>query len=100
MLIEREIKELANNEEYVKVFNYFHAEYTEMMKHFLMRHEVKLNDDDCLINYILKARCFTPKVAGYTIPISNAMYNETLPESMKYDLLINSYPMVKNVFSK
>lgn len=100
MLIEREIKELASKQEYVKVFNYFHDEYTGMMKDFLIRHEVKLNDDDCLINYIIKARCFTPKVAGYTIPISNAMYSETLPENMKYELLMNSYPIVKDVFSK
>ncbi|MCI8308977.1 MAG: hypothetical protein HFJ45_01915 [Clostridia bacterium] len=100
MLVEREIKELANNKEYIKVFNYFHNEYTGLMRDFLTRHEVKLNDDDCLINYIIKARCFTPKVAGYTIPISNAMYNETLSETMKYDLLMNSYPIVRDVFSK
>ena len=100
MLVEREIKELANKKEYIKVFNYFHDEYTGMMKDFLTRHEVKLNDDDCLINYIIKARCFTPKFAGYTIPISNAMYSETLPENIKYEMLMNSYPIVKDVFSK
>jgi hypothetical protein len=100
MLVEKEIRKLAENKEYIKVFNYFHDEYTGMMKEYLTRHEVKLNDDDCLINYIIKARCFTPKNAGYTIPIANAMYNETLPENMKYDLLINSYPIVKDVFSK
>ena len=100
MLIEKEIKELANENEYVKVFNYFHDEYTGMMKDFLIRHKVKINEDDNLINYIIKARCFTPRVAGYTIPISNAMYSETLPENMKYELLINSYPIVKDVFSK
>ena len=100
MLIERETKEPTNNADYIKVFNYFHDEYTEMMKDFLTRHEVKLNDDDCLINYIIKARCFTPRVAGYTIPISNAMYSETLPENTKYEILMNSYPIVKDVFSK
>ena len=94
------MKKLAENKEYTKVFNYFHDEYTNMMKNFLMRHKVQLKDDDCLINYIIKARCFTPKVAEYTFPISNAMYNEDLPENMKYELLINSYPVVKDVFSK
>ena len=100
MLVEREIRELANQKEYVNVFNYFHTEYTEMMKNFLTRHEVKLNENDCLINYIVKTRCFMPKFTSYTIPISNAMYDENLPESIKYDLLINSYPIVKDVFSK
>jgi hypothetical protein len=100
MLIEKEIEELANKKEYVKVFNYFHDEYTDMMREYLTRHDVKLNDNDCLINYIIKARCFTPTVANYTIPISKAMYNEELPEAIKYDLLINSYPVVKDVFSK
>ena len=100
MLTKKQINELANRKEYIKVFNYFHDEYTDMMKKFLTRHDVKLNEDDCLINYIIKARCFTPKLAGYTIPISNAMYNETLPEIVKYDLLINSYPVVKAAFSK
>ena len=38
MLVEREIKELANKKEYTKVFNYFHDEYTEMLKDFLVRH--------------------------------------------------------------
>lgn len=100
MLVEKEIKELADKKEYIKVFNYFHDEYTIMMKNYLTRHNVKLKEDDCLINYIIKARCFTPKVAGYTIPISNAMYSENLTENMKYELLINSYPIVKDVFSK
>ena len=100
MLIEKEIEELANKKEYVKVFNYFHDEYTEMMKNFLTRHEVKLNDNDCLINYIIKTRCFMPKFTNYTIPISNAMYDENLSESIKYDLLINTYPIVKDIFSK
>ncbi len=100
MLVKKEIQEPTTSSDYIKVFNYFHDEYTGMMKDFLTRHEVKLNDDDCLINYIIKARCFTPKFAGYTIPITNAMYSETLPENMKYELLINSYPIVKNIFSK
>ena len=100
MLIDSEIEKPKTEKEYIKVFNYFHDEYTGMMKDYLTRHEVKLNDDDCLINYIIKARCFTPKVAGYTIPISNAMYSDTLSENMKYELLMNSYPIVKDVFSK
>lgn len=100
MLTERKIYEPTNKEDYIKVFNYFHDEYTGMMKNYLIRHDVKLNEDDNLINYIIKARCFTPKVAGYTIPITNAMYSETLPENMKYELLINSYPIVKDAFSK
>ena len=100
MLVERKIQELADKKEYVKVFNYFHDEYTEMMRDFLTRHEVKLNEDDCLINYIVKTRCFMPKYTNYTFPITNAMYDENLPENLKYDLLINSYPIVKVVFSK
>lgn len=100
MLVEREIEELADKQEYVKVFNYFHDEYTEMMKNFLTRHEVKLNDDDCLINYIIKTRCFMPKFSYYTIPISNAMYDENLPEYMKYDLLMNSHADVVKAFKK
>ena len=100
MLVKNEMQDLVAKNEYVKVFNYFHDEYTEMMKEFLMRHEVKINEDDCLINYIVKTRCFMPKFTNYTIPISNAMYDENLPENIKYDMLINSYPVVKNVFSK
>ncbi len=100
MLVEKEIRDLANEKEYVKVFNYFHDEYTEMMKNFLNRHEVKLKEDDCLINYIIKTRCFMPKFSNYTIPISNAMYDEQLPENQKYDLLMNSYPIVREIFSK
>ena len=100
MLVEKELQDLAKDKEYVKVFNYFHDEYTEMMKNFLNRHEVKLKEDDSLINYIIKTRCFMPKFSNYTIPISNAMYDEKLPENQKYDLLMNSYPIVKEVFSK
>ena len=29
MLVEREIKELADKKEYNKIFNYFHEEYTD-----------------------------------------------------------------------
>lgn len=100
MLIEAELKELAKNKEYTKVFNYFHDEYTGMLKDFLERHEIEVDEKDCLIDYIVKTRFFMPKYNSYTIPISNAMYNEDLPEAMKYELLMNTYKDVKNAFSK
>ena len=100
MLIESEMKSLADKKEYTKVFNYFHDEYTDMLKCFLQRHEVEINEKDCLIDYIVKTRFFMPKYNSYTIPISNAMYNEDLPEQMKYELLMSSYKDVKKAFSK
>lgn len=100
MLIEEKIKELEQKKEYTKVFNYFHDEYTEMLKCFLERHEVETNENDCLIDYIVKTRFFMPKYNSYTIPISNAMYNEDLPEAMKYDLLMSTYKDVRKAFSK
>lgn len=100
MLIEEELKELEQKKEYTKVFNYFHDEYTEMLKKFLERHEVEIDEDDCLIDYIVKTRFFMPKFNSYTIPISNAMYNEELPEAMKYELLMSTYKDVRRAFSK
>ena len=100
MLVESEMKKLAESKEYNKVFNYFHDEYTGMLKEFLERHEVKVNEDDCLIDYIVKTRFFMQKFNSYTIPISNAMYNEDLPEPMKYELLMSSYKDVRKAFSK
>ena len=41
-----------------------------------------------------------PKYKEFTIPITNAMYNEDVPEDMKYNLLMNSYRTVKDAFSK
>lgn len=100
MLVEREIKELANKKEYNKIFNYFHAEYTQVLKDFLIRNDVKINESDCLINYIIKTRAFMPEYTKYTIPITKAMYNEQFTEEMKYELLMNSYSKIINVFSK
>ena len=100
MLIEAEMKELAKKKEYTKVFNYFHDEYTDMLKNFLERNEVEVNEDDCLIDYIVKTRFFMPKYNQYTIPISNAMYNEELPEALKYDLLMSTYKDVRKAFNK
>ena len=100
MLIEREIKELANKKEYVKVFNYFHDEYTNLLKEFLKRHDVEVKEDDCLIDYIIKTRIFMPKYTTYTIPITNAMYNEEDSEEMKFALLMNSYKMIIEKFSE
>ena len=101
------LKEQRNNEienenekEYSKVFNFFHEEYTQMLKEFLERHEVAIKEDDCLIDYIVKTRFFMPGYSYYTIPITNAMYNEDVPEDMKYALLINSYKVVKNAFEQ
>ena len=54
VLIEAEMRELAKKKEYTKVFNYFHDEYTEMLKNFLQRNDVKVNEDDCLIDYKVK----------------------------------------------
>ena len=84
------MKELAKRKEYTKVFNYFHDEYTDMLKNFLERNEVEVHEDDCLM----------PKYNSYTIPISNAMYNEELPEALKYDLLMSTYKDVRNAFNK
>ena len=67
MLIESEIKELASKKEYTKVFNYFHDEYTGMLRDFLERHEVEVKEKDCLIDYIVKTRVFMPKYNSYTI---------------------------------
>lgn len=100
LLIEENMKKLAENKEYTKVFNYFHDEYTDLLKKFLQRHDVEVNENDCLIDYIVKTRFFMPKYNSYTIPISNAMYNEDLPEAMKYELLMSSYKDVRKAFSK
>lgn len=100
MLVERDLQALAEQKEYSQIFNYFHAEYTDMLKDFLERHEVEVKDTDCLINYIYKTRTFMPKYKQYTIPITNAMYNEDIPEDMKIALLLNSYRIVKKAFSE
>ena len=98
MLIEAELKELANKKEYTKIFNYFHDEYTEMLKKFLEKNEIETNKNDCLIDFIVKVRFFMPKYNSYTIPITNAMYNEDLTEEIKYELLMNSYKDVYKAF--
>lgn len=100
MLEIKEIQDLADKKEYTKVFNYFHDEYTQMMHDFLVRHDVEVRDDDCLINYIIKTRIFMPKYSYYTIPIANAMYNEDVSEQKKYALLMDTYAFVKQVFSR
>lgn len=100
MLVEKNIQELAEKKEYNEIFNFFHAEYTELLKNFLERHEVEVKETDCLINYIYKTRAFMPKYKQYTIPITNAMYNEEVPEDMKVSLLLNSYRTVKKAFSE
>jgi hypothetical protein len=41
-----------------------------------------------------------PKYNTYTIPISNAMYNEQFSEEMKYELLMNTYKDVRKAFTK
>ena len=98
MLIESEIKELASKKEYTKVFNYFHDEYTGMLRDFLERHEVEVKEKDCLIDYIVKTRVFMPKYNSYTISISNAMYNEDLSEETKDEMLMSSYKEVFKAF--
>lgn len=100
MLEIKEIQNLADKKEYTKVFNYFHDEYTKIMHDFLVRHDIQISDDDCLINYIIKTRVFMPKYSYYTIPIANAMYNEEVPEFKKYQLLMDTYSFVKQVFSR
>ena len=100
MLVEKEIEDLVEKKEYVKVFNYFHDEYTDMLHDFLERHDVELKEDDCLIDYIVKTRVFMPQYRKYTIPITNAMYNEDVPDDKKFILLMNSYKSVKDAFSK
>lgn len=100
MLQERNEERMIETKEYTHIFNYFHEEYTELLKKFLQRHEIAIKEEDCLIDYIIKTRFFMPCYSYYTIPITNAMYNEDVPEDMKYALLMNSYEIVKNVFNQ
>ena len=100
MLKEQMNNEIENEKDYSKIFNYYHEVYTQMLKKFLERHEVAIKDDDCLIDYIVKTRFFMPKYSDYTIPITNAMYNEDVPEDMKYNLLMNSYRTVSEAFKQ
>ena len=37
MLVERDLQELADNREYIQVLNYFHSEYTDMLRNFLKK---------------------------------------------------------------
>ena len=100
MLVKQEKNEVIQKEKYSNVFNYFHDEYTHMLKDFLQRHEVAIKEDDCLIDYIVKTRVFMPRYSLYTIPITNAMYNEDFSEDMKYALLMSSYKTVKEAFKQ
>ena len=100
MLIEAKMRELAEKREYTKVFNYFHDEYTEMLRDFLKRNDIEVSDEDCLIDFIVKTRFFMPKYNQFTKPITNAMYNEELSEEMKYDLLMSTYKDVREAFKK
>ncbi len=100
MLEKREKQSFTETQEYTQIFNYFHGEYTKLLRDFLQRHEVTIKEGDCLIDYIIKTRLFMPQYSFYTIPITNAMYNENIPEDMKYALLMNSYSTVKNAFNQ
>ena len=100
MLEKTEKQEITKTIKYAQIFNHFHYEYTQMLKEFLQRHDITIKEDDCLIDYIIKTRFFMPQYSLYTIPITNAMYNEDVPEDMKYTLLMNSYPIVKNAFNE
>lgn len=100
MLKRYENQTVMEKQEYMQILNYFHHEYTQMLRNFLQRHEIAIKESDCLIDYIVKTRLFMPKYSLYTIPITNAMYNEDVPEDMKYTLLMNSYPTVKNAFNQ
>ncbi len=100
MLIKKDLNALAEKKEYIKVFNYFHDEYTQMLKNFLERHEIEVRETDCLIDYIVKTRFFMPQYTGYTIPITHAMYDETVPEEIKYSLLMDSYSTIRDAFNQ
>ncbi len=100
MLIESEMNKLAEKKEFTKAFNYFHDEYTVLLKDFLQRNEIDVKADDCLIDYIVKTRVFMPKYKEYTYPISYAMYNEELSDDKKYEILMNSYGTIYKVFGR
>lgn len=93
------IQTLIEQNQYIKVFNYFHDEYTKTLKNFLIRHDINISEDDCLINYIIKIRMFMPEYKKYTTIITN-VYNEDTTEEEKLDKLITSYSEIKEAFSR
>ena len=99
MLENKEVQALIEQNEYVKVFNYFHDEYTKTLKNFLIRHNVSVSENDCLINYIIKTRMFMPKYKKYTLLITD-VYNEEVSEEEKLNKLLTSYNEIKEAFSR
>ena len=95
-----ELKSLAEREDYVKVFNYFHDEYSQMLKDFLTRHDVEVKQDECLIDYIFKTRVFMPEYKDYTYQITSAMYDEDLPQDVKCNMMFDNFYSLKDIFKK
>ncbi len=100
MLEKQEKIGVMETQEYTTILNYFHKEYTCLLRDFLQRHEIALKEGDCLIDYIIKTRLFMPRYSAYTVPITHTMYDENIPENIKYTLLMNSYKTVKNAFNQ
>ena len=95
-----ELKSFAEREDYVKVFNYFHDEYSQMLKDFLTRHDVEVKQDECLIDYIFKTRVFMPEYKDYTYQITSAMYDEDLPQDVKCNMMFDNFYSLKDIFKK
>lgn len=91
MLNKSLVMNLLKDKEYSKIVEYFSTEYRNILEKFLTKNNIKLTEDDTMIDVMYKVEINFPKHAGLMMLISMALFNEDMTMGDRIEKLIDNY---------
>lgn len=95
MLNKNFIMNLLKDNEYAKIADYFSSEYKEILENFLLKNNIKISDDDSMIDIIYKVEINFPKYSGLMMLLSRTLYDEDITAGDRIEKLIDNYNLIK-----
>ena len=95
MLNKDSVMNLLKNGEYAKIVDYFSDEYRDILEKFLTKNNVKISDEDSMIDIMYKVEVNFPKHSALMMLISMMLFNEDIAIGDRIEKLIDNYNITK-----
>lgn len=89
------VMNLLRNSEYSKIVDYFSDEYRNILEEFLIKNNVKISNEDSMIDVMYKVEVNFPKHSALMMLISVMLFNEDMAIGDRIEKLIDNYNIIK-----
>lgn len=96
MLNKSVVMSLLKDREYSKIVDYFSDEYKSILIKYLVKNNIKVTDNDTMIDLMYKVEINFPNHSGLMTLISMSLYNEDMTISDRIEKLIDNYNIIND----